>query len=159
MRTGGRKARRSVRRRRAIRNLAGFVNRDGSRKVTSIESRVASILDSAGLYYVPEKEMFWKGKRRIFDFWVTDGLNYSLLIECDGDYFHANAYKEGSVPRSKLTRLQKRNVRNDEFKDRMAQAKGVPLLRLTESEIKRDGAGVRDKILAAVRAMHPAFGE
>lgn len=146
------RTRRSVRRKRAIKNLRSYVNRDGSRRVTSIEARVRSILEDLGVFFVPEKEMFWKGKRRIFDFWVTDGVNYSLLIECDGDYFHANAYKEGAAKRSKLTKLQKRNLRNDAFKNKMAAAKGIPLLRLTESDIKRNAAAVRDRIAAEIES-------
>lgn len=148
----GTRTRRSARRKRAIKNLRSYVNRDGSRKVTSIEARVRGILEGLGVFFVPEKEVFWKGKRRIFDFWVTDGVNYSLLIECDGDYFHANAYKEGEAKRSELTRLQKRNLRNDAFKNKMAAAKGIPLLRLTESDIKRNAAAVRDRIAAEIES-------
>lgn len=136
----------TVAKKRAIANLKSYINEDGTRKKTSIELKVEKVLDSLGVYYTAEKEFFWKGKKRIFDFFVTDGLNYSFLIEADGDYYHATEYKEGIVPKSKLTKLQKKNLRNDEFKNSMAQGLGIPLLRFTETEIKRSISTVREKI-------------
>lgn len=140
----------TTKRKRARKMLASYINPDGTRKETSIEARVRKILENMGLFFVAEKAFTWKNKTRYFDFWVTDGLTYSVLIECDGDYFHATAYKEGECKRSELTKLQKKNVRNDEFKNQMAMAKGIPLLRFTEGEIKRNAAAVKDRIAALI---------
>jgi very-short-patch-repair endonuclease len=66
-----------------------------------------------------------------------------LLIEVDGDYFHANpdVYTEGD-----LNSMQKRNVKNDEFKDTLANGRGYVLTRVWESDLAKKYEEVKDSI-------------
>jgi len=139
------------RKRRAIKTLKQYRNPDGTQKETSIERRIRVLLDSMGLYYVQEKKLTWKNKNRYFDFFVTDGLNYSFLIENDGDYWHATEYTEGIMKYKDLTAVQKKNLRNDKFKTNMAKELGIPLLRFTESEIKNNINYCKECILQMIQ--------
>jgi len=62
----------------------------------------------------------------------------SFCIECDGSYWHAEAYQEGDQKYSELTKIQKKNLRNDKFKNMMMHELGIPLLRFSETDIKRN---------------------
>jgi G:T-mismatch repair DNA endonuclease (very short patch repair protein) len=121
----------------AIKNLAQYKNSDETQKETGIERRMRVLLDSMGLYYIQEKAFSWKGKTRIFDFYITTGT-MSFCIECDGSYWHAEAYQEGDQKYSELTKIQKKNLRNDKFKNMMMHELGIPLLRFSETDIKRN---------------------
>ena len=56
-----------------------------------------------------------------------------ILIEVDGDYWHANPnYK----PERPLTEQQKKNILNDKEKDKFAEEHNFKLIRIWESEIK-----------------------
>lgn len=55
-----------------------------------------------------------------------------LLIEIDGDYYHANPNKYNE---SKLNRTQKRNMRVDEKKNNWAVLNCIPILRIWEDDI------------------------
>ena len=142
---------RSARKRRAIRNLASYRNADGTRKQTSIEARFAKMLDALGLHYTAEFGVTCGGKYRIYDFHVTDG-RFAFLAEIDGEYWHAQKFKDGETPYSKLTRLQRKNVRNDKLKDSIAKRIGVPLLRFREDDVRRNSGAVMEAIAAEVRS-------
>ena len=131
---------------RAIKSLAQYKNEDGTQKENSIERRVRVLLDSMGVYYEQEKRLTWKGKVKYFDFYITDGLN-SFVIECHGTYWHALEWHEGLKKKMELTKLQRKNLRNDKFKAQMVQALGIPLLCLWEDEIKTNIESVKTKIL------------
>lgn len=142
---------RSVKKKRAIKTLNSYKNKDGSRKQTSIESRFAKILDLLGLHYTAEFGLYYKNKYRVYDFHITNG-QWSFLAEIDGSYWHAQSYKDGETPYSKLTKLQRKNVRNDKFKDMIAQKLGIPLLRFTEDEVKRNYNSVVNKIVTEIKS-------
>jgi len=131
---------------RAIKNLAQYKNEDGTQKENSIERRIRVLLDSMGLYYEQEKRLTWKGKTRYFDFYITDGLN-RFIIEAMGKYWHAFEYHEGLKKKMELTKLQRKNLRNDKFKAQMTQALGIPVLYLWEDEIKNNIESIKTKIL------------
>ncbi len=99
-------------------------------KETSIEKKVRLFLEDNGLYFVQEKGVYVDGTYKVYDFMVTDGREYCFLIETDGKYFHPEKYSKT------LTKMQKRNYRNDRKKDKLAKRIGIPLLRLKESDIK-----------------------
>jgi very-short-patch-repair endonuclease len=130
---------------RAIKTLKQYRNPDGTQKETGIERRMRVLLDSMGLYYIQEKAFSWKGKTRIFDFYITTGT-MSFCIECDGSYWHAEAYQEGDQKYSELTKIQKKNLRNDKFKNMMMHELGIPLLRFSETDIKRNIKYVEERI-------------
>ena len=140
------KARFKKRKERAIKTLASYRNPDGSQKENSIEKKIRLLLDSMGLYYTQEKKFTYKGKTKVFDFYITNGIT-CLCIEADGDYWHARAYQEGEQKYSELTKIQKKNLRNDKFKTLMMQELGIPLLRFSEKDIKTNINLIKDKIL------------
>ena len=69
---------------------------------------------------------------RFFDFFVEDE---GLLIEIDGDFWHANPekYKEED-----LKHHQKRARIIDEYKERWANLHGFPIIRFWESDIRKN---------------------
>lgn len=131
---------------RAIKTLASYKNADGTQKETSIEKKIRLLLDSMGLYYVQEKEFFFKGRKKVFDFYVTTGL-MSWALEIQGSYWHSQKYLEGEQKYNTLTGTQKKNLRNDKFKNLMMKELGIPLLYLWEDEINRNILGVKEKII------------
>jgi very-short-patch-repair endonuclease len=135
----------------AIKNLQQYKNADGTQKENSIERRVRVLLDSMGLYYIQEKIFIYKGRAKKFDFYVTDGINYTFCIECDGDYYHASAYQEGDQKYSDLTKIQRKNLRNDKFKNNMLKELGIPLLRFKEKDIKNNIDLVKEQIEKQVK--------
>jgi len=133
------------RKKKAIAQLKLYRNKDGTQKENKIEKKVRELLDSMGLRYEQEKPFIYKGKKRIFDFYVNTGL-MSFCIECDGDYWHATDYQEGEKKYSELTKIQRKNLRNDKFKNLMMHELGIPLLRFSETEIKRDINYIEERI-------------
>lgn len=125
-------------------------------KETSIEKKVREFLDQIGLYYEQEYAIKHTLKNRktelykVYDFMIegvnAEGQRYKFLVECDGSYWHGQDYLEGKT--TKLTKIQKSNIRNDKVKDKIAKEKGIPLVRLTETEIKWDFDSAIDKILS-----------
>ena len=61
---------------------------------------------------------------------------YNIAIECDGDYWHT------------LDPSIKATIK----KDFAYQAEGIPVIHLTESDIKHDLMGCRERIRAAIQA-------
>ena len=144
------RTKRGSRKAKAIAQLKGYINPDGTRRESSIEQKVRKFLDQRGIPYVQEFMLTHDGKSRFYDFLISDGVNYFLLTETDGDYFHAVAYQEGKKQYSKLTRLQRKNLRNDKFKNELAAKMGFPLMRFTEHEIKNNFSAVVHRILQEI---------
>jgi very-short-patch-repair endonuclease len=59
---------------------------------------------------------------------------YKIIIECDGDYWHANPL---FYDINKLGIRQKRNTQRDRFKNEYLKRKGWKVLRFFESDIKK----------------------
>jgi G:T-mismatch repair DNA endonuclease (very short patch repair protein) len=123
--------------------LAVYKDANGYQKENKIERRVRECLDEIGVFYEAEhpiRHRFTpKGKEyyKVYDFYVDLGSDVRILIECHGDYYHFyDLYFEG-VPSSKGTFIQKKNVRNDKIKHRIAKQKGLPLLVIWEKDIKK----------------------
>ena len=107
-----------------------------SKKMTKPEREMNQILTELKVEFEPQKVVGFK----IYDFYVPQS---NLLIEVDGDYFHANpdVYTEGD-----LNSMQKRNVKNDEFKDTLANGRGYILTRVWESDLAKKYEEVKDSI-------------
>ncbi len=103
------------------RRCAATIGKLSYPRISSIEQAVAETLDALGEPYVTQKPFQWY----VVDFWLP---RINAVIECDGDYWH-------SLPN--MQRIDK--AKNSYFRNR-----GIPLIRLTESEIKAD-------VLAAVQ--------
>lgn len=117
--------------------LESYSDENGKHKESSIEKKVRLYLESEGIPHIPEKFIEYKGKWKSYDFIVTDGLNYTFLIECDGNFWHDPNGQH---------KIQKKNIRNDKFKDKAAKHLGIPLLRFTETEINSDFEKIKEKI-------------
>lgn len=102
------------------------------------EDFARDFLDKLGVQYVYQFEA--KDIGRFFDFYLPDE---HLIIEIDGDYWHANPekYKE-----EELKGHQKRARRVDEHKTKWALLHGLPILRIWESDIRKHPKAVLDML-------------
>ena len=69
---------------------------------------------------------------KIFDFYIP---HLNLLVEVDGDYFHANP---DTLKTEKINGMQAKNVRNDKFKDALATTLGYSIERIWENDLKNN---------------------
>jgi very-short-patch-repair endonuclease len=107
-----------------------------SKEMTKPEREMNQILKELKVEFEPQKIVGFK----IYDFYVPKS---NLLIEVDGDYFHANpkVYTEGD-----LNSMQKRNIKNDVFKDTLANGRGYNLIRVWESDLANKYEEVKSNI-------------
>lgn len=132
--------------------LDSFENDDGTRRESSIEQTIRLLLDSMNLFYTQEFPLNGSITKngpeyyKKYDFMVTDGSTYKFLIEVHGDYFHYFEHQMNDKGLSKGTKLQQKNVKNDHIKEKLAAAKGLPLLVVWENEIKTNLSKVKSKI-------------
>lgn len=98
-----------------------------SRKETTIEAAIRSLLDQIGVTYIQECPI---------DFYTCDFVIESsrLVIECDGTYWHS------------IDKV----FRRDKRKDKLLTSKGYKVLRLPESRIKSDLEWCRQQILKSL---------
>jgi len=69
---------------------------------------------------------------KIYDFYIP---SKNMIVEVDGDYWHANPLiYEGK----ELNKIQTRNVKNDKFKDVLAVGNGFKLERVWEYDLKNN---------------------
>lgn len=92
------------------------------------EDFARNFLDKLGLEY--EYQFEARDIGRFYDFKCGN-----VLIEIDGDYFHANPLL---FEENKLNTMQKRNKRVDEYKDRWALSHGYPIMRIWEHDIRNN---------------------
>lgn len=93
-----------------------------------------SFLDKLKVKYTWQFEA--KDIGRFFDYYLPD---YNLIIEIDGGYYHSDPrlYEEKD-----LNKMQKRNKKVDEYKNKWALMHGIPILRIWEKDIREDPKGV-----------------
>ena len=135
--------RKRVRRRpkRRIRVLDRYKTRDpktGKRVQveTKPEAIVRHMLLDLGLSFTKEYGVRYLKWYRVYDYLVQKPGEYCFFIEVMGDYWHALGYMEGKENFSKLSSIQKRNVRNDALKKRISEGLGIPLIEVWERDIK-----------------------
>lgn len=77
-----------------------------------------------------ERQFYASDIKRYYDFYLPE-LN--VLIECDGDYYHAygKIYEE-------MSPMQKKNHRVDEIKNEWAALHGYVLIRIWEHDIRNN---------------------
>lgn len=90
---------------------------------TSLERMVSQELDRLGIQYIQEQPF----RMFLADFFLPD---YFLVIECDGAYWHSNTQER------------------DSRKDCYIESQGISVVRLTETEIKRDPQAAVEKALS-----------
>lgn len=99
-------------------------------KETLIEIIIKKILEEEKIKFESYYKIYTEdGKYKEYDFYLTDK---NILIEADGDYWHANPkiFSEDS-----LNETQTKNRINDEYKNNIAKDKKITLLRFWESDI------------------------
>lgn len=97
-----------------------------STKMTWPEREFKKLLKEIGVVFEVQKIV---GKK-IFDFYIPDK---NMLIEVDGDYWHANPNRV-----EKINKTQERNLRNDKYKEGLATGLGYSLERVWESDLKEN---------------------
>ncbi len=118
---------------------------------SSIESKMEEILISLNINF---KQSFVLNRSQ-FDFLLID---YNIIIECDGDYWHRNLSIEKF--RKNKNYIQINNEINDAYKTLLAYSNGYYLLRFWESEIMlaTDDVSEKIKIIIAILGdnQHPS---
>jgi len=107
-------------------------------RVSTIEQRVKNILDSNLISYQHNFCIKISNKsRRYYDFWLLDS---NILIEVNGDYWHANPsfYKENDLIHYMYESKTAGYIwEKDRFKRNTAEQKGFTVIYIWESEMKR----------------------
>lgn len=99
------------------------------RKMNKLEALVAEQLDTAGILYHFQYFINEGGICKSYDFKIE---GKPLIIEVDGDFWHGNPLKSNHY--EKVNDIQE----NDRIKDEMARKRGIRVVRLWESDIKKD---------------------
>ena len=94
---------------------------------TKIELSLARELLKEGILFVKQYNV---GNRFSCDFAIP---SHKIIIECDGDYWHANPQLYN---RTNLDKRQLKNIKRDLFKDKYLRENGWIVIRFFESEIK-----------------------
>lgn len=81
---------------------------------------------------------------KIFDFYIPHA---NLLFEVDGDYWHGN-----TDTFSVLNGIQKKNIRNDGYKESLALGLGYSIERVWESELKADYEKVKNRVKTILKS-------
>jgi hypothetical protein len=104
-----------------------------NKKPNKFEQSLYNILIKENIKF--EREYQIPGTSNFYDAYLPEWINdkthknfYNILLEFDGDYWHPETLVEAK------TKIQKRNYRNDRYKDKLAKSKGYILLRIRQSE-------------------------
>jgi len=99
-----------------------------SNKMTEPERVFSEMMKELGVEIESQKVI----NNKIYDFYIP---SKNMMIEVDGDYWHANPLiYEGK----ELNKTQLRNVKNDKFKDVLAKGNGFLLERVWEYDLKNN---------------------
>ena len=102
---------------------------------TSIELIVKRALEELNINFSQQ----YRESRFVFDFYLTD---YNFVLECQGDYWHANPIKN-----YKLNDVQIKNIERDKKKILYLENKNISHLFLWETDIHKDFEKLKDRIL------------
>jgi very-short-patch-repair endonuclease len=105
-----------------------------SKKMTWPEREFAKLMKEMGIKIVQQKIVGGK----IYDFY--DPI-LNILFEIDGNYYHGDTdlFEE-------LSPMQKRNKKNDVYKDALAKGLGYQIERIWELDLKNDYQGVKNEM-------------
>ena len=99
-----------------------------SNKMTEPERVFSEMMKELGVEVEAQKVI----NNKIYDFYIP---SKNMMVEVDGDYWHANPLiYEGK----ELNKIQARNVKNDKFKDILAKGNGFKLERVWEYDLKNN---------------------
>lgn len=106
-----------------------------SNKMTAPERVFAKMMKELGVEYETQRVLGAK----IFDFYIP---SKNMMVEVDGDYWHANPILYEEVD---LNKTQIRNVRNDKFKNVLAKGNGYKIERVWEHDLNNDYKGQKKR--------------
>ena len=99
-----------------------------SNKMTEPERVFSEMMKELGVKIEAQKVI----NNKIYDFYIP---SKNMMVEVDGDYWHANPLiYEGK----ELNKTQIRNVKNDKFKNILARGNGFLLERVWEYDLKNN---------------------
>jgi len=99
-----------------------------SNKMTEPERVFSEMMNEIEVEFETQKVI----SNKIYDFYIP---SKNMIVEVDGDYWHANPLiYEGK----ELNKIQTRNVKNDKFKDVLAVGNGFELERVWEYDLKNN---------------------
>jgi very-short-patch-repair endonuclease len=99
-----------------------------TKKPTKIENKIENFLIENEIKYVKNKRY----NLFIFDFYL---IEFNFVIECDGDYWHANPlFYNGK----KLTDAQIKNIERDKRKNLLLKSNLIDFVRFWEFDIKNN---------------------
>ena len=104
------------------------------------EAAMGDLLDEMDIDYDIEKSLKFKNGWKHYDINLID---YPILIEVDGDYWHRNKETKGAT---KPNFIQMKNKQNDYIKNFVAKNAGYKLIRVWESDLKDNYDGVKERI-------------
>lgn len=96
-----------------------------------------NFLDKLGVKYEYQKQ--FKSINRVFDFWIPE---CNIILEIDGDFYHFNPETNKKEP----SRMQKKNMRVDEKKDKWALLNNILLIRVWENDIHKNPVKVMEML-------------
>lgn len=130
------------------RDASGKVIREHPKFGTSkLEQDFAkNFLDKLKVEYVWQFEA--KDIKRSYDFYLP---NSNILIEVDGDYWHANPKKYDITDKDALTPTQKKDMKVDEMKNKWALLHGIPIYRIWEDDIRNKPNDVMKKLKEIIK--------
>lgn len=104
-----------------------------SKKMTWPEAEFVKLMEELNITCESQKII----RLKIYDFFLPD---YNIIIEVDGDYFHGNPelFEE-------MNKMQKRNIKNDKYKDMLARGLGYQLERVWENDLKNNYEQVKER--------------
>lgn len=95
-------------------------------------------LDKLNVKYIYQFEA--KDIKRFYDFYLPES---NLLIEIDGDYYHSNPL---IYENKQLNRMQIKNKKIDEYKNKWALLNCIPIMRIWEYDIRNNPEEVMQKL-------------
>lgn len=98
------------------------------------------VLKPLKLNYIQQKKV----ANKYYDFYIPE---YNLLIEVDGDYYHAKNRN------GKINDMQYKNIINDHKKNYLAKTKGYNLIRFWESDIKNKTLVVQKELTDTLKKL------
>ena len=110
-----------------------------SKKMTWPEREFVKLMKELKINFESQKIV----GNKIYDFYIP---LKNMLIEVDGDYYHANPkiYEQKSP-------MQIRNTNNDKYKETMAKAFGYKIERVWESDLKNNYKEVKEKFKKLIK--------
>lgn len=112
-----------------------------NRNITAPEIKIRDFLSDNNIDYTYQYFIIENGICKSYDFKIN---NVPLIIEVDGDYWHGGPGVETYFFNVNETK------QNDLLKDELAKTRNIKVLRIWESEIKKDFESVKHKIITEI---------